>query len=352
MEEKMMMISRERLLKTLNLSEPDRVPYCEFGIDFGFVQKLFSMVGDISLKDHIEDVGSLKSPFSVEESKRIATILHMDNIYYAIRAPVFASKHIGKDGRIFYGNGLICTPADLDKIQLPDPYDMELYEDAINFAENKGDFAACFVTRIGIFPTIDSMGFENFCISLFENPDFVNQVFSRYVEWTEVVASKICKLGFDIFVSTDDLAFNTGTFFSPEIFRAQVLPGFQKVADKINLPWILHSDGNITAFLKDIADKLPVSGIHPIEKGAMDIVKIKKEYGERFCLFGNVPLPLLSEAEPSDIEVEVKNLIGQIAPGGGYVVTSGNSLTNYIKPENAIAMAEAVQKYGKYPVGD
>jgi uroporphyrinogen decarboxylase len=347
----MTMVSRERVLAALRLDEPDRVPYCEFGIDVGFAKKLFSLTGESTISDYLEDVGGMKSAFSVEESKHIASLLNMDNIYYAIRAPIFATQHVGKDGRIFYGEGLIKTPADLERMILPDPYDKTLYHEAEDFAKNKGDFAACFVTRVGIFPTIDSMGFENFCISLYENPGFVDQVFGRYCEWTEVVAEKICELDFDIFVTTDDLAFNTGPFFSPKVFRERVLPRFEQIAKKIKQPWVLHSDGNITAFLRDIADHLPVVGIHPIEKGPMDIGLIKKEYGKRFCLFGNVPLPLLSAAEPSDIDQEVKALIQQIAPGGGYVVTSGNSLTNYIKPENALAMAEAVQKYGNYPLG-
>ena len=36
------------------------------------------------------------------------------------------------------------------------------------------------------------------------------------------------------------------------------------------------------------------------------------------------------------------------AGGGGYIISSGNSLTDYCKIENVRAMAEAVGKYGKY----
>ena len=37
-------------------------------------------------------------------------------------------------------------------------------------------------------------------------------------------------------------------------------------------------------------------------------------------------------------------------PGGGYIVTSGNSLASYLKPECVMAMSEAVKKYGRYPI--
>ena len=44
------------------------------------------------------------------------------------------------------------------------------------------------------------------------------------------------------------------------------------------------------------------------------------------------------------------SLIRDVGPGGGYIVTSGNSLAGYLKPENVLALSRAVQKYGKYPM--
>jgi hypothetical protein len=39
-----------------------------------------------------------------------------------------------------------------------------------------------------------------------------------------------------------------------------------------------------------------------------------------------------------------------VGPGGGYIVTSANSLTDYCKPENVCALGKAVEKYGQYPL--
>jgi uroporphyrinogen decarboxylase len=50
------------------------------------------------------------------------------------------------------------------------------------------------------------------------------------------------------------------------------------------------------------------------------------------------------------VDAEVRNLIKACGPGGGYIITSGNSLASFIKPENVVAMAEAVRKYGPYPI--
>jgi len=50
------------------------------------------------------------------------------------------------------------------------------------------------------------------------------------------------------------------------------------------------------------------------------------------------------------VDEEVRGLIRDVAPGGGYIVTSGNSLAGYLKPENVLALSRAVQKYGLYPI--
>ena len=338
------MNSRERVLAALRREEPDRVPYCEQGIDRALAMRLMGWGEPVSQARDLE-----KNAYTVEEAKAIASYLHLDNITYILRAPVYAHKRPGKDGRLFYAEGMIRTEADLSLLELPDPYDDALYAEAETFAREKGDYALWFVTRIGIFPTMLSMGIENFSLALYDNRPFVEAVLDRYCDWTTVVAERICQLGFDVFVSTDDLAYKTNTFFSPQVFRELVLPRYRRVAEKITIPWIIHSDGNIMPFLEDLLS-LGIAGLHPNEKGAMDIRAMKRQYGDRLCLLGNVDLNILGMGTPEDVDREVRELIRDVGPGGGYIVTSGNSLAGYLRPENVLALSRAVQKYGHYPI--
>jgi hypothetical protein len=43
-------------------------------------------------------------------------------------------------------------------------------------------------------------------------------------------------------------------------------------------------------------------------------------------------------------------LIRDVAPGGGYIITSGNSLADYLKPDCVLAISKAIDKYGNYPI--
>jgi uroporphyrinogen decarboxylase len=340
----MAMTSKERVLAALHRKVPDRVPYCELGIDRALAQRLMGWGEPRSQASNLE-----ANAYSVEEAKALAGLLHLDNISYVLRAPVYAKKHAGQDGRLFYGEGMIKSEADLALLQLPDPHDDALYAGAERFVRQKGDYAAWFVTRIGIFPTMLSLGTEDFCLALYDDRPFVEKVLDRYCDWIEVVAERACRLDFDGFVSTDDMAFNTAPFFSPAVFRDLVLPRYRRVAKKISLPWIIHSDGNVLPFLDDLLS-VGIAALHPIEKGAMDIRAMKRTYGDRLCLLGNVDLNLLGMGSPDAVDREVRELIREVGPGGGYIVTSGNSLAGYLRPENVLALSRAVQKYGRYPL--
>ncbi len=338
------MTSRERVLTALSRRQPDRVPYCELGVDRSLAQRLMGWGAPASQASNLET-----NAYTAEEAKALAAFLKLDNLSYVLRAPVYAQKEAGQDGRLFYGDGLIRTEADLDRLQLPDPTDDALYAGAAAFLEQKGEYSAWFVTRIGIFPTMLSLGTENFCLALYDNRPFVEAVLDRYVDWIVVVAERVCRMGFDVFASTDDMAFNTDPFFSPAVFRDLVLPRYRRVAEKITLPWFIHSDGNILPFVDDLLS-VGVIGLHPNEKGAVDIREIKRTHGDRACVLGNVDLNLLGMGSPDAVDREVHDLIRDVGPGGGYIVTSGNSLAGYLLPENVLALSRAVQKYGRYPI--
>ena len=338
------MTSRERVLAALRCEVPDRVPYCELGVDRVVASQLLGWERPL---DHATNIEAQRH--SADEAIAIAECMHLDNLGYTLRAPVFTEKLPGKDGRLFYGDGHIHTQDDLALVELPDPHDDALYEGPEAFLRQKGDYATWFVTRMGIFPTVLSMGIEHFSICLYEDRDLVERLLDRYVDWAVVVAERVCAMGFDVYVSTDDMAYKTDPYFSPAIFREMVLPRYQWIAEKITIPWVIHSDGNVMPYLDDLMS-LGISGMHPMEKGAMDIRAMKRAHGNDLCLLGNVDLNLLGMATPAEVDEEVRGLIRDVGPGGGYIVTSGNSVAAYCLPENVRAMADAVLKYGTYPI--
>lgn len=339
------MTSRERILCALRRETPDRVPYLEAGIDEPIICQL---LGREIPKEKFWEAGEYtQNPVEVE--KGVSSIIGRDHISFQFRPPIPAHKHAGKGNILFYGEGMVKSEDDLDLIKLPDPEDNRYYEPAKRFIAESEDFATFAVCRLGISPTYLCMGTETFWIALYENPDLVDKVLSRYSEWSAAVMERVSDLGFDVVLMADDIAFKTGPYFSPEIFRQLILPRVRKVAEKIRIPWIYHSDGNFLPVIDDLLS-LGMNGLHPIEPDAMEIAEVKRQYGDRVCICGNINVNTLAVGTPDDVREEVKQRLREVAPGGGYIMSSGNSLTSYCTIENIRAMVETLREFGGYPI--
>jgi uroporphyrinogen decarboxylase len=58
----------------------------------------------------------------------------------------------------------------------------------------------------------------------------------------------------------------------------------------------------------------------------------------------------LINSQPHQIRQLVQRQIVDAGKGGGYVLTSANSIQLGVSPENYLAMLEARREYGRYPL--
>ncbi len=330
------MTSRERVLAALRREKPDRVPYVEIGVDPAVADQLLGRTPESGGPPVLIEVNQR----TVEEEKALARAMHKDNITYVLRAPVFADRVAGKDGRLFYADGEIRSRADLGKLALPDPNSDELYRELETFAAGKEDFALFLATRAGIFAAALSMGLEHFFLALHDDRPFVEELMDRYTDWAAAVAERACAMDIDVFLTTDDLAWKQGPMVSPEMFGEVMLPRLQRVGAKIAKPWLLHSDGNIVPIVEDLLS-LGIHGLHSLEPEALDIREVKRRWGDRVCLAGNVSLVTLGRGTPEQVEAEAAGLIRDLGRDGGYMLSSSNSIASYVPVDNALAMGRA-----------
>ena len=75
-----------------------------------------------------------------------------------------------------------------------------------------------------------------------------------------------------------------------------------------------------------------------------DMARAKEVLGGKTCIEGNVPVSILSNGTPEDVDAYCKKLIETCAPGGGFILSPGASSEN-AKTENLKAMIEASKKY-------
>lgn len=206
-----------------------------------------------------------------------------------------------------------------------------------------------------VFETVtQAMGLEAFSLNLYDRPELIEAMFQKSGELVAQCIERLLqfeKVG-AIWI-TDDLAYHQGPIISPKMLRKFVFPWYEKFVAMVHekgLPIILHSCGNTEPLFEDIISA-GFDALHPLEANAVDIVEAKKKIGNRICLVGNIDLSyMLTRGTVEEIEEDVKKHIREIGPGGGYCLSSSNSITNYVPLENFIAMNRACLKYGKYPI--
>lgn len=321
---------RERVLCALAGEQPDRIPFCEGSVAANVARSLAGSQRDLS-------------------EREISDLLGRDVAVEILFPPYFADQVVTEDGQSYVTTGWIKSRADLDKMIFPDPNDSALYAGAQRVLDEKGDLATAVSIKLGVAPTLISMGLDGFSFALQDDPWLVQEVLRRYVDWQLVVTERLIGMGFDFIWSFDDVAYKSGPFCSPAAFRQVLMPAFRRCSEAITLPWIFHSDGNIMPLLEDLLT-LGMSGIHPIEPGPMSLAEVKQRFGKRVCIVGNVSVDALTNADPEDICQIVRECIRTGGPGGGYMISSSNSIPPYAKPENVRAMAQAIREYGAYPL--
>lgn len=343
------MTEKERVIAALNHEPVDRIPWIEGIVGNGIASKVCNEIINVDWSVAPDGFPTTPGDILAEEQKKVNRVLGKANIQFSAFAPIFAHKmEKADDGSpVLVGDGMIKTREDFEKIfKLPEPSDSAFVENARKFISHKGEYCACACVRLGIGATLLSMGIEAFSYAMADDFQLIVDVHGAYADWTAKVVPILEDIGFDVIWSFDDVAFNSGPVFSPEFYTKFIFPKEKKVAGTFTKPLITHSDGDMTKLL-DVWLDMEQDGIHPIQPDVMDIRDVKRKYGKKVCIVGNVFMDDLVHKDPEYIDQLVAGLIEDIGRENGYILSSSNSLTDDMKPENVIAIRDAISKYSK-----
>ncbi len=144
------------------------------------------------------------------------------------------------------------------------------------------------------------------------------------------------------------------TLQSPKIFRELSLPTLKtltRMAKEADVPSHLHSCGREKYLVEAAVNETDLSSIEPLEPppaGDCDLAEIKKLYGKKIALKGNIQTTFLFMASPKEVERAAKQCIDAAKEGGGYVLSTGDQVGRDTPDANLFAMIKAGRRYGKY----
>jgi len=376
---------RERVLKALEHEEPDMVP-----IDLGGVNTSVHVVCYEELRRHlgvkggrVEIAHMWQRIVKVEEPVYKALDIDFRHAWPALaRAPVKTFP----DGSYIDGWGIKwirvgyyyemapdghplkgLSPSEIDEYPWPDPYEeaektIPSLERVAKYYHEKTDYATVLNPGFGFFERSWYMrSFEEFFLDLKKRPYVACKIMDKILDFQLKYCSEILSAVseyVDVDNLGDDLAMQDRPLISLETYRRYVKPRQRKLISliKAKAPHVkifYHTCGSARYFYDDLAE-IGVDIINPVQVSARDMgntKELKERYGDKLVFWGAIDTQrVLPFGSVEDVKEEVKRRIGDLAPGGGYVLCAVHNIQPGVPPENIVTMYKAAREYGRYPV--
>jgi uroporphyrinogen decarboxylase len=335
----------ERVMTALRNEQPDRVPHFEWILDQSVRQ---GILPGCTMEEFTLRMG-LDAILTQPDFRREQVAETRFRSEYGIVYEQTEEEHV------IAVQGPIQTLDDLANYEPPDPLAPHRFESLKKLVDRYKGKIAIGVHLNDVFSIPRNlMGFQEILMALAADPELIKGLVEMSVDLNRAYAKECARLGADFVFTGDDYASTDGPLLSPKTFRELLYPGLKRVFQGFKeqgLMTVKHSDGNILSLLDMIIDAAP-DCLDPIDpNGGLDIAEMKLKYGDKFAMKGNVDCAhLLTFGTMGEVVEATKDVIGKAAPGGGFILSSSNSVHSKVKPENYLAMWNTVRTYGVYPI--
>ncbi len=360
------MTGKERIMKALNRRQPDRVPVFENYINEPVVIRLAQILlpGSGELKTSQDRAGEERLEI-MDLYCSVIDKLGLDatsTLFSTGLKPIGGGRGQDKFGTIWslseHGEPLpaVGPIQGLDDLQ---GFDMVSKLEPKDFATVKyvidrvGGAKAHFVTIQDPFKIAWNLrgSMENLMMDYILNPELVHRLARIATDYDKAAIDMAVEAGADVIFFPGDVAGEKTLLMSPGHYREFIKPYHREIVDHTHrngLKIVKHSDGNMWPVLDDIVE-VGFDGFHPVQPQCMDIAEVKRHLAGKACVIGNIDcrelLPFGSEEE---VDRVVKETMAKAAHGGGYIISSSNTIHPACRAENYIAMVRAAHRYGSY----
>jgi len=195
-------------------------------------------------------------------------------------------------------------------------------------------------------------GYQAVIYELLDRPAYFEPMQERYIAHIVEKTRMLCERApFDeLFMGNE---FSELPLLSPRLWRKWDLPileAFCATARVYNRPTHWHQHGSVTAILPDFA-RSGLDILCPLERapgGDVELAEVKRRWGDRLCLKGNVETALLLYGSPEQVAARVCECIEAAGHGGGFILGTGDQVARDTPFENIHAFVDAGMRYGRY----
>ena len=97
--------------------------------------------------------------------------------------------------------------------------------------------------------------------------------------------------------------------------------------------------------MDDLIDDVGIDAKHSFEDAIEPVESYCARYADRVAVVGGVDVDLMVRGTEDQVRLRTRQVLEACAPTGAYVLGSGNSIANYIPPQNFLAMVDEGWRY-------
>ncbi len=239
--------------------------------------------------------------------------------------------------------------------------DPRTYQRRIDMANYRATRAKCAddgvffcAGAVAVFDLMSPMcGHENLLMGMASDPDWVRDMCEVYASTTiDLLEILFEREGLpDAMWFWDDLGFKQRPFMSPAMYREIVFPSHRRLfqfARSRGLPVILHTDGLIEALIGQLIEA-GIDCLQPLEvKAGMDLLRVKKNYGEHIALIGGMDARALISNDLDRVRKELQSKLPAVMAGSGYVLQVDHSVSYEVDYDTYKYFVEKGLQIGTY----
>ena len=202
-------------------------------------------------------------------------------------------------------------------------------------------------------------GYEQMFMDMINNVQFAEALMDKLLWlYKEMWSQYLKQVGpyVQMVYFTDDIGGQSAMLISPDTFRRFLKPRLKELIDHIkglaDVKFMYHTDGTLVDVIEDVIE-MGVDVLNPVQTSAMgmDTYVLKEKYGDRLSFHGAIDVQqVLPSSTPEEVKYDVAKRIYDLGRGGGYILSPCHNIGADVPPENIIAMFEAAQEYGQYPL--
>ena len=367
------MNSKERLLKCINHQPIDRVPVSTYEL-VGWnadawenkepsYEKLMNAIREYTDCVYMIDPGFQEAPSPIMEVREWdENVSHFTKKVYHTRYGDLESLHRIDEGihTVWTIKHLLKDISDMDKyLSIPiEPRDLNM-EKFYKEKEKLGEKGLMMIS-LGdpICEAAELFEMSTFLIHAVTEQEKIKYFLDALHERQMFDLKRILKNDIkDVIFRICGPEYATPPYISPNYYHEYVTCYLVDICKEIRaaggIPRI-HSHGKIGKVIDQFAltDAIAIDPVEPPPDGDMELAKVKRLYGEKFCIFGNIELRELENSDRKRIDDLVKKTMSEAKVGSGFVLMPTSAPLNVPlskkAEENYLQLFESTLKYGIY----